>query len=67
MITNEEVMAAIQPIKKLDLRFLRDMDESLKIKEVEHKQCDKILYNKILYKYKLILNTTQNLFKIVEL
>ena len=53
MITSEEVMAAIQPTKKFDLRFLRDMDESLKIEEVGHKQGDKILN-----KYKLILNTT---------
>ena len=33
MITIEEVMEAIQPSKKLDLRFLYDMDESLKMDE----------------------------------
>lgn len=33
MITIEEVMKAIQPSKKLDLRFLYDMDESLKMDE----------------------------------
>lgn len=34
MITSEEVMTAIQQTKKLDLRFLRDMDELLKTEEV---------------------------------
>lgn len=44
MITSEEVMAAIQQTKKLDLRFLRDMDELLKTEKViTHKQGDKIL------------------------